>query len=206
MPRLPGFASQLPQASAGMVIGLLGGSFDPAHAGHVHITREALKRFRLDRVWWLVSPGNPLKPHGPAPMQDRMARARRLMQHPRVVVTDVESRLGTRFTAETLTRLVARYPGVRFVWLMGADNLAQFHRWDRWRKIMATVPVGVLARPGAAVTARLSPTARTYATARLRQSAAIRLGGHAAPSWCFVNLPMVDISSSAIRAVGGWTR
>jgi len=121
-----------PVARKGMVIGLLGGSFDPAHGGHVHITREALKRMGLDRFWWLVSPGKPLKAKGPAPLADRMARARAVMRDPRVVVSDLETRLGTRYTAETLERLVAIYPGVRFVWLMGADNLGQFHRWERW--------------------------------------------------------------------------
>ena len=119
----------LPPVRAGMCIGLLGGSFDPPHQGHVHITIEALKRFGLDEGWWLVSPGNPLKAHGPAPLAKRMAAARSVMQHPRVRVTDIEARLGTRFTFKTLEALFHRYPGVRFVWLMGADTLAQFHRW-----------------------------------------------------------------------------
>ena len=131
-----------------MVIGLLGGSFDPAHEGHAHLTREALRRFGLDRVWWLVTPGNPLKRRQPAPMAERMAQARRVIHHPQVVVTDIEARLGTRYTAETLKALQARYPGVRFVWLMGADNLAQLHHWDHWQDIMRRVPIGVLARPG----------------------------------------------------------
>ena len=195
-----------PVATRGMVVGLLGGSFDPAHAGHVHITREALKRFRLDRVWWLVTPGNPLKTRGPAPLDARLARAKAVMQHPRVVVTDIETRLGTRYTAQTLARLQAIYPGVRFVWLMGADNLAQFHRWDRWQHILYSVPVGVLARPGGAARARLAPAPRMFAGARLRQSAAATLGRRKAPVWCFVNLPMVDLSSSAIRARGAWSR
>lgn len=191
-------------ARAGEVIGLLGGSFDPAHAGHVHITREALKRFGLMRVWWLVSPGNPIKPHGPAPLATRMARARALMQHPRVEVTDIEAHLGTRYTAETLRRLTARYPGVRFVWLMGADNLAQFHRWQDWRGIMARVPVGVVARPGDRISARMSPAAKVFAEARIAGRASHLLGRAEAPAWCFVNVPMVAQSSSAIRAAGGW--
>ncbi|HSF64543.1 MAG TPA: nicotinate-nucleotide adenylyltransferase [Paracoccaceae bacterium] len=193
-----------PRAARGQVIGLLGGSFDPAHEGHAHITREALKRFGLDAVWWLVSPGNPLKTRGPAPLADRMARARAVMRHPRVTVTDIEARLGTRYTAQTLRALQARYPGVRFVWLMGADNLAQFHRWDRWRRIIEGVPLGVLARPGSLTPARLSRAARAYPQARLPQGAAPALGRHPAPAWCLVNLPMVDQSSSAIRARGDW--
>ncbi|MFN3971434.1 MAG: nicotinate-nucleotide adenylyltransferase [Gemmobacter sp.] len=190
-----------PMAARGQVIGLLGGSFDPAHVGHAHITREALKRFGLDRVWWLVSPGNPLKARGPAPMAARIARARAVMDHPRVVVTDVEARMNTRFTAETLVRLRARYPGVRFVWLMGADNLAQFHRWDHWQDILRTVAVGVLARPGQGARALLAPAARAFQGARVGPCSLRRA---APPAWCFVHLPMVKASSSAIRARGEW--
>ncbi len=186
-----------------MVVGLLGGSFDPAHAGHAHITREAMKRFKLDAVWWLVSPGNPLKADGPAPMAERLARAGRVMAHPRVTITDIERRLGTRHTAATLERLRALYPGVLFVWLMGGDNLGQFHRWDRWRRIMALVPVGVLARPGYGAKARLSVASRMYRGCRV---GAQGLGRAAVPAWAFVNLPLVDLSSSAIRARGEWRR
>jgi len=187
-----------------MVIGLLGGSFDPAHEAHAHLTREALRRFGLNRVWWLVTPGNPLKPNQPAPMAQRLAQARRVIRHPRVVVTDVEARLGTRYTAETLKALQRRYPGVRFVWLMGADNLAQLHRWDHWQDIMRRVPIGVLARPGNRAGARLSKAARVFFQARLSRSQARLLGRKAAPCWCFVNIPMRKTSSSAIRARGEW--
>ena len=193
-----------PYARPGAVIGLLGGSFDPAHAGHVHITREALKRFGLDQVWWLVSPGNPLKEHGPAPLARRLARARAEMQHPRVVVTDLEARLGTRYTAQTLTRMQAIYPGVRFVWLMGADNLAQFHQWQAWRQIAAAVPLGVIARPKDRISACRSPAAQILSYARLSGRAAPLLARAEAPAWCFVNVPMVPYSSSAIRKAGAW--
>lgn len=188
-----------------MAVGLLGGSFDPPHAGHAHITREALKRFGLDEVWWLVSPGNPLKARGPAPLDRRMATAKAVMVHPRVRVTDLEVRLGTRFTAETLAALRARYPGLRFVWLMGADNLATFHRWENWRGIIGTVPIGVLARPGQRISARMSPAARHYRRFRLRGREAARLALADPPAWCFVNVPMVDISSTDLRARGDWT-
>jgi nicotinate-nucleotide adenylyltransferase len=194
-----------PPARPGMCIGLLGGSFDPPHAGHVHITREALKRFDLDAVWWLVSPGNPLKARGPAPLERRMAASRAIMKHPRVVVTDIEARLGTRYTAGTLAALLPRYPGVRFVWLMGADNLAGFHHWERWDWIMDHVPVGVLARPGQGLSACLSPAAIRYRRWRLPMSEAARLSLAPPPAWCFVSLPMVDISSTEIRARGDWT-
>ena len=191
-----------PIARRGMVIGLLGGSFDPAHEGHVHISREALKRLGLDRVWWLVSPGNPLKARQPAPLPERLARARKVMRDPRVIITDLEARLGTRATADTLTRLRAIYPGVRFVWLMGADNLVQFHRWARWRDILRSVPVGVLARPGAGVAARLSVAARAFRVHRVERGEG--LGERRAPAWAFVNLPLNAASSSAIRARGEW--
>ncbi|MBK0327596.1 nicotinate-nucleotide adenylyltransferase [Rhodobacteraceae bacterium F11138] len=193
-----------PLARAGMNVGLFGGSFDPPHAGHVHVTREALKRFSLDRIWWLVSPGNPLKEHGPAPLMRRMTAARTLLKDPRVTVSDLETRLGTRATADTITRLQAIYPGVRFVWLMGADNLAQFHKWQDWRRIMQMVPVGVLARPGDRISARMSPAAWIYRQSRVSGSASHALVRKLPPAWCFVNLPMIDLSSSAIRAQSDW--
>lgn len=193
-----------PIATKGMVIGLLGGSFDPAHEGHVHITREALKRMGLDRVWWLVSPGNPLKARQPAPMAARLSQARRVMDDPRVVITDLEARLGTRVTADTIDALQAIYPGVHFVWLMGADNLVQFHKWERWRDILRAVPVGVLARPGSGVAARNSVAARAFRVNRVARGENLR--GRAAPAWCFVNIPMNDASSSAIRAQGKWRK
>lgn len=193
-----------PTASKGMVIGLLGGSFDPAHEGHVHLTRQALARMGLDRVWWLVTPGNPLKARQPAPMAARLARARALMTDPRVKITDLEAKLGTRATIETLERLQAIYPGVHFVWLMGADNLVQFHKWSRWRDILRAVPVGVLARPGLGLAARTSVAARAFGVNQIARGENLR--GKAAPAWCFVNMPMKAASSSAIRARGAWKR
>ncbi len=193
-----------PIATKGMVIGLLGGSFDPAHEGHAHITREAIKRMGLDRVWWLVSPGNPLKARQPAPMAERLARARAVMPDPRVVISDLEARLGTRATADTLRKLRAIYPGVHFVWLMGADNLVQFHRWNRWRDILRSVPVGVLARPGSGVAARTSVAARAFRVNQVDRGENLR--GRKAPAWCFVNIPMNAASSSAIRARGEWKK
>jgi nicotinate-nucleotide adenylyltransferase len=191
-----------PPARRGMVIGLLGGSFDPAHDGHAHITREALKRMGLDQVWWLVSPGNPLKARQPAPMADRLARAHKVMRHPRVKITALEAELGTRATADTLDRLRQIYPGVSFVWLMGADNLVQFHRWERWRDILRGVAVGVLARPGSGVAARMSVAARAFRVHQVARGETLR--GHQPPVWAFVNVPMNDASSTEIRAKGGW--
>ena len=190
----------------GQTIGLLGGSFDPPHRGHVSITLEALKRFGLDQVWWLVSPGNPLKAEGPAAPERRMAAARAIMDHPRVTISDFEAQVGTRYTAETLQALLKRYPRTEFVWLMGADNLTQFHLWQDWQWIMENVPIGVLARPGQQISARLSVAANRYERFRLRGREAALLARSTAPAWCFINLPMVNLSSSAIRAAGEWKR
>jgi nicotinate-nucleotide adenylyltransferase len=195
-----------PPAFAGQRIGLLGGSFDPPHAGHVHISRWALKAFGLDRVWWLVSPGNPLKPDAPADLARRLAAARAIVADRRVAVTDLEARIGTRYTAETIVGLQQRYPGVRFVWLMGADNLATFHRWERWAEIMQMVPVGVLARPGEQLRAGLSPAARRFARWRLPQAEAATLPFRAPPAWTLVTGRMLDLSSSELRALGAWRR
>ena len=188
----------------GQTIGLLGGSFDPPHLGHVHITCEALKQFNLDAVWWLVSPGNPLKKCAPAPLADRVRSAWALVSHPNVFVTDIEARLGTRYTAQTLAALKSKYPKIRFVWLMGADNLAQLHRWQTWRTIMETVPIGVLARPGNRISARTSKAALTYRHARIKASNRHLMARMAAPAWCYVNIPLTAASSSAIRAKGFW--
>lgn len=190
----------LPLALPGMRIGLLGGSFDPAHDGHVHITEEALRRFGLDRVWWLVSPGNPLKAHGPAPLATRIAAAQAVMRHPRVQVTGIEATLGTRMTRDTIAALQGLYPGVRFVWLMGADNLVQFDRWDHWQDIAARVPIGVIARPGWRMPARFSRTARLLWRARLPESLARHLADAPPPAWAMINVPLNKLSSSAIRA------
>lgn len=193
-----------PIATKGMVIGLLGGSFDPAHEGHAHLTREAIARMGLDKVWWLVTPGNPLKARQPAPMAERMARAREVMPDPKVEITDLETRLGTRSTIDTITKLQTLYPGVHFVWLMGADNLVQFHKWNRWRDILRAVPVGVFARPGSGVAARMSVAARAFRVHQVDRGETLR--DKAAPAWCFVNMPMNEASSSAIRARGDWKR
>lgn len=170
----------------------------------MHITLEALKRFELDEIWWLVSPGNPLKARGPAPMDFRIAHARRVMVHSRVHVTGIEAELGTRYTAETLRALRRKFPKARFTWLMGADNLAQFHRWKDWQEIIETVPVGVLARPGERIAGRTGPAAQIYRHALLKGRASRLLAGAAAPAWAFVNMPMRDISSTRLRAAGAW--
>ncbi len=190
----------------GMRVGVLGGSFDPPHLGHVHVSQEALKRFDLDRVLWLVSPGNPLKPTPPASVERRIAAAHKLISHPRIQVSDFELRHKTRFTYETLHRLKTVWPDVTFVWLMGADNLFQFHRWENWRGIMNEVPVGVLARPNLRIAARMSVTSRIYSGARLSGKQARLLAQGPAPRWSFVNMPMMGVSSSQIRKTTDWNK
>ncbi len=185
-------------------MGLLGGSFDPPHAGHVHISREAMRRFGLDQVWWLVSPGNPLKARGPAPLEERMAACQSILDHPRMHACDFEAQAGTRYTAETLAALQAARRGVRFVWLMGADNLAQFDQWKGWEDILHRVPVGILARPRQRISARMSKAARVYAPSRLKGRHSHLLGRLDAPVWCFVNVPMRHISSTELRNAGDW--
>ncbi|WP_058246409.1 nicotinate-nucleotide adenylyltransferase [Tropicibacter naphthalenivorans] len=187
-----------------MRVGLLGGSFDPPHEGHLHLSKEALKRFGLDCVVWLVSPGNPLKAKAPASIGQRMAAAQALIDHPRIWVSDVEARLKTRYTAQTLEALVRLYPAVRFTWLMGADNLAQFHRWNAWQSIMQRVPVGILARPGTRMSALHAPAAKIYTPARLPSHVSRHLGMARPPAWCFVNMPMRDVSSTELRREGAW--
>jgi len=193
-----------PYAPPGLRVGLLGGSFDPPHAGHAHITEWALRRLGLDRVWWLVSPGNPLKARGPAELSRRMEACRALMDHPRVEVTDIETRLRTSFTANTIESLFHLYPGVKFVWLMGADNLKTFHHWQHWDWIFENIPIGVLARPGEQLLAGLAPAARRYARQRLPETAAATLARRKAPAWVLLTGPMSAHSSTSIRASGAW--
>ncbi|WP_265500851.1 nicotinate-nucleotide adenylyltransferase [Paracoccus beibuensis] len=188
-----------PVAQPGQRIGILGGSFDPPHAGHVLISKVAMRRLRLDKVWWLLSPGNPLKSHGPAPLDDRLAAARRLVVDPRIVVTDLEAQLGLRKTADTIEALDRLYPAARFVWLMGSDNLVQFHRWERWRQIAGRVPFAVLARPGSRMEARHSVTATVLRPFRVPEERASILPSTTPPAWVILNLPMSPMSSTQLR-------
>lgn len=183
------------------VIGLLGGSFNPAHEGHRHISLLALKRLRLDEVWWLVSPQNPLKPvAGMAPFEQRLAGARAIARHPRIRVSGIEAQLATTYTAETLRKLRRRLPRIRFVWLMGADNLSQFHRWKDWQQIFHTVPVAVLARPTYCLRALASEAAHRFARNRVPESASGLLGQRQPPAWSFLVGPLSPLSATAIRA------
>ena len=196
----------MPLATKGLRIGLLGGSFDPPHSGHMHISKWAIKEFSLDRIWWLVSPGNPLKKDAPADLDRRLSACNKLVNHPKVIVTDLERVFNTRYTAQTLTTLKSQYRGVRFVWLMGADNLAEFHKWDRWQDIMHMLPVGVMARPNQQLAANCSPAARIFRESRLSARSSTALPFKEAPSWSLLTGPMDDESSSKIRAKGKWSK
>ena len=185
----------------GMRVGLFGGSFDPAHEGHAHVAETALTRLRLDKVIWLVSPQNPLKSAAEsASLTARMASARRMARGPHMIVSDIEHRVGSRYTIDILRILKQRFPGVRFVWIMGADNLASLHSWRGWAQIMREMPVAVIARPGAELKSRSSPAARRFAHARLSSREAPRLAGRRSPAWLYLRAPFNFASSTALRA------
>lgn len=192
---------RLPPLAPGLRVGLYGGSFNPAHAGHRHVSRLALRRLALDRVWWLVSPGNPLKDRSHLPGTAFRAQGARAVAHdPRIAVTGFEATLGIRYTVETLTWLTARHPEVRFIWIMGADSLASFHRWRGWREIAARMPFAVIDRPGYTLKAMASPAARTLAASRIDETAATTLAGRSPPAWVFLHGPRNSLSSTALRA------
>jgi nicotinate-nucleotide adenylyltransferase len=186
----------------GRRIGLLGGSFNPAHGGHLHISRLALRHLGLDEVWWLVSPQNPLKStDGMAPLAERLNRAREVAAADRRIrVSDIEARLATTFTADTLARLRRRFPGARFVWVMGGDNLAQFPYWQRWQDIFRTIPIAVFDRPGSAARALAGKAARRFARWRLPAGAARRLAETPPPAWTFFHTRLDPRSATRIRA------
>lgn len=191
---------RLPSHSPDMRIGLLGGSFNPPHEGHRLASRIALRALSLHRLWWLVSPGNPLKDARElAPMPARLAAARALADDPRIVVTDIEASIGTRYTHATLAFLTRHCPGVRFVWIMGADNLAGFHRWQRWRDIARLTPMAVIDRPGSTLKAAHTRAAILFARDRLGESESRLLANRRPPALVFLHGPRSNQSSTALR-------
>ena len=193
-----------PHAEAGQRIGLLGGSFNPPHAGHLQISKIALSRLQLDRLWWLVSPGNPLKSkEGLPPFAERMAACRDVVDDNRIVVTGFEADLGTTYTAATLGYLCRRHPQVDFVWVMGADCLADFHQWRHWRGIFKTLPIAVIDRPGWHLAASASIAARTFAASRRPTERSAGLATASAPAWTLLTGPLSPLSSTALRRQTG---
>ena len=185
----------------GMRVGLFGGSFNPAHEGHAHVAETALTRLRLDKVIWLVSPQNPLKSAAESASLDaRMTSARAMARGPRMIVSDVEKRAGSHYTIDVLRILKQRYPAVRFVWVMGGDNLGILHGWRGWVNILREMPVAVIARPGTEMKSRSSPGARRFAFARLSSREAPRLAECAPPAWLYIRAPFNFASSTALRA------
>src|SRR6202034_2220469 len=197
-------ASEIPLYSNGMRIGLLGGSFNPPHLAHRAISLFAIKRLKLDRVWWLVSPGNPLKDHAALhDLDERADAARRMANDPRIDVTCLEAVIGTRYTADTIAYLRRRTSSLRLVWIMGADNLAQFHRWQNWRRIASEIPIAVIDRPPQSFRAMSAPAAQALAHYRLPENRAGRLADQRAPAWVFLTGMKLDLSSTGLRNPDG---
>lgn len=203
MTDFPGIAAsdlRMPHAEKNMSVGLFGGSFNPPHGGHALVSEIALRRLRLQQLWWIVTPGNPLKNGGDlAPLGDRLDACKAMASDPRIRVTAFEARHHVRYTADTLALVQARNPGVRFVWIMGADNLKNFHLWQRWRQIAQTVPIAVIDRPGSTLSFLSSIMAKTYDFARVDEEDAPLLARKDAPAWTFIHGPRSSLSSTAIR-------
>jgi len=186
--------------SAGMRVGLFGGSFNPPHSGHLHVAETARIRLGLDRVVWLVSPQNPLKAaRDTAPLEQRMAWAQALAAGPDMIVSDLERRAGLWWTVDTLRLLKSRHPRVKFVWVMGSDNLMGFHHWKGWTDIARLMPMAVVARPGSILGSRFAPTSTFFADRRVPASRAPVLATMEAPAWVYLTAPLNPQSSTAIR-------
>ena len=197
-------AQSIPLYTNGMRIGLLGGSFNPPHVAHRAISLFAIKRLKLDRVWWLVTPGNPLKDNGGLhDLEARAESARKMADDPRIDISCLESVIGTRYTVDTVSYLHRRAPGLRFVWIMGADNLAQFHRWQNWRRIASEMPIAVIDRPPQSFRALAAPAAQALARYRLPENQAVRLADQRAPAWVFLTGMKLNLSSTGLRNPDG---
>jgi nicotinate-nucleotide adenylyltransferase len=200
----PSLAQTIPLHTNGMRVGLLGGSFNPPHIAHRAISLFAIKRLKLDRVWWLVTPGNPLKDNGALhELDERVAAARQMASDPRIDVSCLESVIGTRYTVDTVNYLRRRFSGLRFVWIMGADNLAQFHRWQNWQRIASEMPIAVIDRPPQSFRALAAPAARALARYRVPENEAGRLANFRAPAWVFLTGLKMNLSSTGLRNPDG---
>jgi nicotinate-nucleotide adenylyltransferase len=191
---------RLPPHAPGLRIGLFGGSFNPPHVAHRAVCLYAMKRLGLDRVWWLVTPGNPLKDvSGLPPLCERMTAAGRLAQHPQIDVTGIEAAIGTSYSYETILWLKRRCPGVRFVWIMGADNLKSFHRWRNWRGIFAALPIAVVDRPDGALAATATRAFQAFSQERLPENQAQILAISPPPAWIYLHGLKSPLSSTTLR-------
>jgi nicotinate-nucleotide adenylyltransferase len=191
---------KMPMTESGQRIGLFGGSFNPPHEGHVHVCEQALRRLQLDQIWWLVTPGNPLKDTSNlAPLEKRIEACELITVDPRMKITACEATMPTRYTADTLQYIVERNTGVNFVWIMGADNLGQFHHWERWRDIAHSMPFAVIDRPGSTMALHSSPAAQILSHFRIDESDASLLSTTKAPAWTFLHGPRNSLSSTLIR-------
>jgi nicotinate-nucleotide adenylyltransferase len=195
---------RMPHAERGMIVGLFGGSFNPPHQGHALVAEIAIKRLALDQLWWMVTPGNPLKSRRELlPLAERIALSERLARHPAMKVTAFERNFGTSFTANTLARVKASNPHVHFIWIMGADSLKTFHHWQRWQDIARTFPIAVIDRPGSTLSFLSSKMTKTFGFARIDEDDSRALWRKPAPAWTFIHGPRSRLSSTAIRAERG---
>jgi nicotinate-nucleotide adenylyltransferase len=198
---IEGQRAALPPHAPGLRIGLFGGSFNPPHEAHREVSLLALKRLALDRLWWLVTPGNPLKDtKGLPPVEERVAAAQRLANHPRIDATGFEAVVGLKYSCDTLTYLLKECPGVRFVWIMGADNLKGFHRWKNWRAIFGMIPIAVVDRGGISLQATSGPAAIHFARARIPENQAMTLADREPPAWVYLHGIKSTMSSTGLRA------
>lgn len=197
---------RMPFVTKGMQVGLFGGSFNPPHAGHVLVAELAMRRLNLDQLWWIVTPGNPLKSvRELAPLSERIAMSEKITEDPRIKVTGFEAAHRVRYTADTLAIIKQRNPGVDFVWVMGADSLRDFHKWQRWREIAMTFPIAVIDRPGATLSFLSSVLAKSFDYARIDEADAQTLAHRRAPAWTFIHGPRSLLSSTAIRKAASKT-
>jgi nicotinate-nucleotide adenylyltransferase len=194
----------IPSYTQGMRVGLLGGSFNPPHLAHRAISLFAIKRLKLDRVWWLVTPGNPLKDdEALRDLDERVDAARAVAHDPRIDVSCLEAVIGMRYTVDTVTYLRRHTRGLRLVWIMGADNLAQFHRWQNWRRIASEVPIAVIDRPPQSFRAMAAPAAQALSRYRLPENQAARLADRRPPAWVFLTGMKLNLSSTGLRNPDG---
>jgi nicotinate-nucleotide adenylyltransferase len=200
MSRSPNHGTRIPPIEPGMTIGLYGGSFNPPHDGHRHVALTGLKRLELDKIWCLVTPGNPLKNNSSLPsLEERLEQTASMMDHPSIAITGLEQQLGSSYSAKTILWLTRKYPQNRFVWLMGADNLANFHHWRQWKHIFATLPIAIIDRPGYSLSPLSSKAAQVYQRWRLPEKEAKGLSANRSPSWVFLHGPRSHLSSTLLR-------